>query len=105
MRREEKLSIEDWERIGAEVKVMYLAILFADIRLENAIGKTKKESQLFDSIYRKCNELRNALDILQRNAMFTTENIFYSDFTGRQEEYAEEFVKRIMGDLRRDADG
>lgn len=106
MRKAKELSRAEWEKIGAKVKIAYMAVMYADMAVTKKIGKSQTEKKLLDKAYEDMMEAKNQLDELvcridDYNHLLGDDavRVFYGDFIGKQEEYAADFTEELVESL------
>lgn len=106
MKKAKELSRVEWEKIGAKVKIAYLAVMYADMAVSKKIGKSRSETKLLDKVYEDMKEAKNQLDELvcriddyNHKLGDDAVRMFYGDFIGEQEGYAVDFTDEIVESL------
>ena len=107
MKKEEKLTREEWLRLGAIVKMAELILGEVQYEISRSIGRSKKESETLRTIYYRFKKVQSKLDDMvcrvdNTSKIFGGENtidgtgVFYGnhgDEFEEQKEYIKEFLK------------
>ena len=101
----EKLSCEEWEKMGALIKLAYDLNLNLIEDVGQTFGKSSKIYKKLDRIYSLSMEVKSMLDdevcvcdTASNNKLFGDDaiKIFYSDWYGDQEETARNYIENVI---------
>lgn len=109
MKKEEKLTREDWLRLGAILKITKHMLSLLDYDVSRSIGKSKKESKMLRDIYYRFDEVQSKLDDMvcrvdTISKIFGGENtidatkVFYGDPFSKEQFFKEqgEYIKKFL---------
>ena len=106
MKKEMKIDRKDWEKMGAYVKVAYMAVIFAEAEVGKNIGESKSETKLLNKAYEDVKKAKNQLDELvcridDDNHVIGDEaiRVFFGDYIGEQPKYARELADCLAESL------
>lgn len=88
----EKLTREEWLRIGAETKLLDTMLNEYSLHLCNIMGKTNKFAKQAEKAFHQIRQLRSDLDDNVPN-MPDADTVFYGQITPEQKKILEELGK------------